>query len=671
MLPGSLDDERRIAQRRRQARHQRIELDGDFTRLVHRAEDHRSDAAASFASLQQRSAAAPSPALSSVQRSLTVPSPTVPSPRPQSQDAASASSRVESQLFADTKHIGNKSRNHIQHPHQVAADVFCRDSVTLTILQGFAENGQLFFTGDPTEQRHTYAVQRSARVYERLSLHLEVGGSPISSSSDSLIRDEKEDGLRFYSPSSNRMQLSLLLNLPLDHIVGVTRSSKEGSSDELWIETKLLSATAARTGGNSVQSTILSLCVATGSVPTSTKLETLLQNALEESRAQRQIHVVETAASSRLLAKDTLHSLRALRRQTGKFLSDLRSEFVGGVPSQRFSGDELAVLGEGVKEDSHDAWVQRTVARRQHLGEAQSELQAIQLRRQMRAERVSKVISGRFGDSVPYAGIESIHSEKHDRSVAAPFRLERKTTQGVLPRASSASIAVSGDRYMCKHCGENLPDRHEQKDHQHVCAYRMVRCRKCGELVRAKAFEKHRRSNDCRGKPRGSSSRGRKSSDISEVSSSSMEEIGSDTMSNNSSTRSSSASRRRKTPSHLRELPRSDSGRWENLRPVSPSVRRPSTSGSARTPLSQEALRRHNSSLSPSRKLSELSVDRHRSLRRSASTLDDVSTRCVHCGRHAPGSHPARCAYRPVQCAVCGEEVLARDAKSHADMHRR
>jgi hypothetical protein len=650
MFHSGSDEERRISQRRRHTRQQRIELDGDFTRLLHRSDDpSRTDAALLRKKNEppgtNAAVAAPTLTTSSIKHASST---STPSAQSAPHDATTSKRRVASRLFEDP--IGGfPSVSFERHRSDPYGDLFCRDSVTLTILRGFAESGQL----------HSHV---SACVYERLSLHLQIGNS---ANVDDNARDE--EGLRFYSPSSNRLDLSVLLYVPLHQIVGVSRSSNDDDTaslirhqDELWIE--VVHPVSANKGVAAAPQ-VISMSVATGSAPVTAKLESLLLSSLGRFRALRRAEVVAAAPSSRSLAKEMLASLRTLQQQTGRLLSDLRSEVSAEASSKASTG----LVDEGdVKGDPHDAWVQRTIVRRRNLGDAQSELQAIQIRRQLRADRVSRLISGRVDFST-----HTTAPSPEPPATLQRMRSERRSSNTVLPRASpSIASPVGGDRYMCKHCGENLPDRVEQRDHQQVCAYRMVRCRKCGELVRAKGFTKHRTSNACRGKPRGSSSLQKRPSSVSEVSSSSMEEIGSDAMSN--STRDSSASRRRKTPAHLRELPRSDTGRWEDLRPTSATERRPSSTSSRHyIPLSQEALRRHNSSLSPTRKLSEASLGRAGSLRRVGSTLEDVATRCVHCGRSAPSSHPARCAYRPVQCAVCGDEVRARDAMAHADLHRR
>lgn len=667
------DEANRIAHRRRQARN-RLRFDGDTVRLVKR--DIMDDLVTTPSSLKKEHRSSfPSPPMRSI-GSFAV------APASRSIDSkASGSSEKRFRRAAESSPAAAAHERVNDDDALQLADIFCRDSVTLTIIGGFAHEGRLFGLGGDASRSH------HARVYEGLSLHLEVGTlGPREKTSSTFSQAEQSDhggdgSLRFYSPSTSRTQLALLLELSIAQVVRATKGN-DPSRDDLWLDAVESPAERSEKPG------VISLRVTTTSTSVRNKLERVIQASVDRCRRLRREDVIASAPTSRVLARDTLDTIRVLQRQTGQLLNDLRTEFALNNVTPDLDGHARGQ--KDIEDESHDAWVQRTVVRRHNLGEAQDELRKIQVRRKMRSDRVSRLVGADDvrGDqaaaerrrepqdtlkkipseyfspsSVGQSGKSPLGDDIHQSRRSELQHVRSSTSLKRVDTSTRPRSAADDRKYLCNHCGESLQSRGEQRDHQRVCAYRTVRCRKCSGLIRAKEFSKHRETR-CPAKK--TSSLKRKSSNLSEVSSSSMEELGSDTV----STHSSGGLRR--TSSQLQELPRSDSGgRWEDIQPSPrPTQRQASARRAQPTALSQEALRRHNSE---SPKKSELSraFASHNSLRRTGSTLDTVGTRCVHCGRHAPSAHPARCAHRLVLCAVCGQEVKAKDALDHAELHRR
>lgn len=196
--------------------------------------------------------------------------------------------------------------------------------------------------------------------------------------------------------------------------------------------------------------------------------------------------------------------------------------------------------------------------------------------------------------------------------------------------------------------------REEQRRHEPQCAFRQVRCRKCGDVLRAIDFRRHRDVKCTRRRSNNVRSLGRNGSGfLSEASSSSMEEQSSSVVSADEGSDGSLSGRRGGSGSNqprrgpLSEIQRAGASQWVDV------VASPSMRSSSRGSLT----------FSP--------ADSAASLNRRRSIVESVEQRCPHCGRRSDASHIARCAYRPVRCGVCGMEVLARQALEHAAHHNR
>lgn len=550
------------------------------------------------------------------------------------------------------------------HAPQQQQDMFIRSGVTLHIVNGFVQDGKLFslLPRHSDELRGSDATPRDAtRTYEDASLHLEAQHSTETAKCKPVFT-----ACWYQHSSTQRSHLLLLMEVTGDDIARVEYDPlvEHGKDSELWVDVR------ESDRGNGKHRRVVSLNVVFPNRTVRDKAHAMFMAAWRQNRDTAQADYAISSMSASALARSTLTSVRALQRQTSSLLGVIREEFTQ-LSGQRSISDQ----------GNDDDVAERTVVRRQRLHDAQTVLSEIQSRRQSRAATIERLtglsIASRDEWSVetPAAPINTVSSFSHAASnasaalsvpeqirsaTAAPLPLSadpepllrRKSSLSEVPRAAAPA------QRLCKHCGEELHSG-EARQHEAVCAYRQVRCRKCDMHVKAKDFRKHREEKCPRRQSASSRNLKRSNSDISEVSSSSMEET-----SDRSSNGSVDFMRRRSSSSRdhaLREVPRSDT--WADLPHRRSMTKKPS--------LTHRELQRHNSSTSSFRGSPVLSVDTSSPLSRRQSTVELVESRCPFCDRRAPASHKARCAYRPVRCAICGVEVSAKDAAAHANGHNR